>query len=73
VGQTVYIIDDYMDEVSEPYVLDVKVLAIHYDKDGLGVTLKLPLGMRQIGYFKIGKTVFLDRAQAEAKLKEVQK
>jgi hypothetical protein len=70
VGQTVYIIDYYEDECAEPYVLDVKVLQIFINKNGIALDLELPLGMRLNTWAVVGKNVFLTEEEAEKALAE---
>lgn len=70
VGDTVYIIDDAVDECSEPYVLAVEVLQFFINKHGIAVDLKLPLGLRANTWAVIGKNVFLTEAEAEKALAE---
>ena len=70
IGDTVYIIDDTGDEGSEPYVLDVKVLQIFINENGIALDLKLPLGMRLNTWAVIGKNVFLTEEEAEKALLE---
>ena len=71
VGQTVYIIDE--PDMEDPYILDVEVSGVGYDKNGLWITLDLPLGFHQNQYIveeSIGKTVFLSEEDAERFLEE---
>ena len=67
IGDTVYIIDDG-DEGSDSYVLGVKVLKFFVNKNGIGVDLELPLGIRLNTWALIGKNVFLTEAEAEKAL-----
>ena len=74
VGQTVWIIDEVEDDpYGEPYPLDVKVVQIFINKNGIVLDLDLPLGMRLYTYAVVGKNVFLSREEAENALKEREK
>jgi hypothetical protein len=72
VGQIVYIINDF--DTEEPYVLPVEVVELGQSKNGQWIALDLPLGLkisRYISWDNIGKDIFLTKAEAEQKLKEM--
>jgi hypothetical protein len=72
VGQIVYIINDF--DTEEPYVLPVEVVELGQSKNGQWIAIDLPLGLkisRYISWDDIGKDIFLTKAEAEQKLKEM--
>ena len=74
IGDIVYFIyETYDEEGINRCVLDCKVEQLGIDSKSMWFKLKLPLGVKLIGYFRnneLDKTVFLTKEEAEQALKE---
>ena len=67
-----FIYETYDEEGINRCVLDCKVEQLGIDSKSTWFQLKLPLGVKLSGYFRnntLGKTVFLTKEEAEAKMR----
>ena len=70
IGETLYDAREFFYKIDAPYLYEMKSDDICVEKDSKSGEYRFIYDDAYVGYDEIGKTVFLTREEAEAKLKE---